>query len=108
MKASTIAALLAFAAAARHSPEPSRSVADLAELIATHEVDQEEPAAATADPVATDPAAGVESLDAIAAAGQELDAPAPSDTKAEQAVLASDNDVVRAVQVRVRAPRGAT
>lgn len=60
MKASTIAALLAFAAAARHSPEPSRSVADLAELIATHEADQEEPAAATADPVATDPAAGVE------------------------------------------------
>lgn len=61
MKASTIAALLAFASAARHSSEPSRSVADLAELIATHEADQEERAADPAATVATDPAAaGVE------------------------------------------------
>lgn len=61
MKASTCAALMAFADAARHSPEPARSVADLAELIATAEApDQDAPAApavAPAPAAPTEPAA---------------------------------------------------
>lgn len=48
-------------------------------------------------------AAGVESLDAIAAAGQELDAPAPSDTKAEQAVLASEAEEIASALQLLRA-----
>lgn len=52
MKASTCAALRDFAKAARHSPEPSRSVADLAELIAAAEDPDQEQAAAPTEPAA--------------------------------------------------------
>ena len=48
-------------------------------------------------------AGGVESLDAIAAAGQELDATAPADTKAEQAVLASEAEEIASALQLLRA-----
>ncbi len=46
MKPATIAALLAFAAASRHSPEPAQAVADLALLLAQSEGADDAPAEA--------------------------------------------------------------
>lgn len=48
-------------------------------------------------------ATGVESLDAIAAMGAGLDAPAPADTKAEAAVLASEAEEIASALQLLRA-----
>lgn len=50
-----------------------------------------------------DEATGLESLDAIAAMGASLDAPAPADDRAEAAVLASEADEIAGALALLRA-----
>lgn len=61
MSPATIAALRTFAAAARHSPEPSQAVADLALLIAELEEGNQAPAPAPAPAAPVDNSAGGDS-----------------------------------------------